>query len=235
METSDISTIYIYKKLSVKDRLMNKMLGEYWFLPSTHLKGQASAPLLLYQTKGVNIKGAMVHSILCSTKEKEIIETDADAIFTDFWFTPVEYKLRSLVNSIKKPVIISLNKGMRTMEKIIDIAIMFEQAGVSAILTGNLFKSSVIEKIKKYVEIPIIAKADANPQSIVSKYKAGAEIICIIGMEISRNLLDEVKQAFPALPILSFAGNSEEIIANSLSSGADAIIYKPLLTVDYLY
>jgi hypothetical protein len=222
-----------YKKPPVKQWIMNKMLAGYSFLPLNQMDEIDRMPLSLYQTYGVNINGTTIYSILCIKSERQIKETEADAILADFWLAPDKKRLMNLVSATQKPIFISLKKGVSKTEKIIYKAKMYEEAGVSAIFTSNLITPSVIEKIRSSIEIPIISKSDPNPESIIAKHRAGADIICIMGMEISRDLLETVKQTFPFLSFLSFSGNSEEIIVNSLASGADAIIYNPWSTVDY--
>jgi hypothetical protein len=233
MNSSDLKTIYIYKKPIFRESMLNDMLSEYWFLPPRELSGSIQTPQALYQTYGFKLNESTIHSILYTKSETDIKESDADAILTEFRITPGENKLKQILSSTDKPIIVTLNRGIKRSERIIDEAKKYEQTGASAILTNNLISNSLLYKIKNSTAIPIIAKSDANEENAISKHKAGADIICINGMEISGILIEAVKTTFPLLPVISFAGNSEEIIANSLSSGADAIIYKLWIHVDY--
>jgi hypothetical protein len=233
METSDLNTIYIYKNIHTDEPLSDDMLVEYWFLPPRNLSASVITPSVLFQTYGFQLNTNTVHSVLFSSNENEVKETNADAVLVDYLSSSAERKIRKILSASNKPVIYSLKRGIRKTEKIINEAKKLEQTGVSAILTSNLISNSILEKIKKSISIPVISKSDANPDSMISRHRSGADMICIMGMEISRILVDAFKQIFPLVPVLSSAGNSEEIIANSLTSKAEAIIYKPWVHINY--
>lgn len=233
MEIAALNTIYIYKKLYLDNPVFNDKLVEYWFLPARNLYGSFRSPSLLYQTYGFKLGTTTIHSIFLPANENEIKNTDADAILLDIRFSSLKKKLSKFVDLVRKPVILSLNGAFRKTEKIIDEAKIFEQNGVSAILTGYMISNSILAKIKNSISIPVISKSVANANSMIKRHQSGADLIAILGMKISQSLIQEFKQTFPFVPIIAFAGNSEEIISNSLSSGVDAIIYNPRVHVNY--
>lgn len=232
MAASEANRILIFRNLFTGESILNEIPNENWFLPPCPISKCVKTPLAIHYTNGFNLKETRVHSILASINEKDIKETDADAILAEFWLSPGEKTLKKIMAATNKPVIVTLNRRIRKITKIVDEAKKFEILGAKAILTGNLITCFLLDKIRNAISLPIISKSEANAEGMISRHQAGANIICISGMEVSHSLIDAVKKSFPLLPIITYAENSEEIILNSLASGINAIIFKPWGHVD---
>jgi len=171
----------------------------------------------------------LICSILATTDEFEMRETDADAIIADYLMLPGEKHLKEIFSKLNKPVIISVGFGLTKTSKLPGLAKKFELLGAAGILTGRMIPNPILEKICSECSVPVIASVGTNSNEIASRINAGAYAIVLNGKNISTALINFLNDSYPNIPVIVDGGKSENIIVKSIESGADAVIYKPCI------
>jgi hypothetical protein len=202
-----------------------KSLTGYWFSkPHVNLPQK---PVLYQIPNGVMLGGRIVYTILVTTSLVDMIMTDADAILANFYWIPPISKLNELFSTVNKPVVISIRKRFLTKPKLAATIKKLEAAGTGGLFTGSRVSLSGLKYICLASSVPVFAASRPEMEEIKSKINAGAFAVCIQGKTISKELMRSLHRSFPGTPVIAVCNRSEKLIAKSVNSGTDAVIFKP--------
>jgi hypothetical protein len=211
--------------------LYESLTGKLFFFPLGS-QYHSRKPIYLSSARGFLLRNKLIRSILATTDEFEMRETDADAILAGFLILPGEKHLKEIFSKVNKPVIISVGIGLSKTSKLPSLAKKFEILGAAGIYTGRMIPNSVLEKICSACTVPVITSTNMNYKEIGRKINAGAFAIKINGKNISKSLIDSLNESYPNIPVIVYGGKSENIMMKSIESGVDAVIYKPFILFD---
>jgi hypothetical protein len=153
-------------------RFMYESLTGKWFFFPFGLQYHSRKPSFLSSTKGFYLRENQIFSILFTTDEFEMRETDADAILADFLVLPGEKRLKEIFSKVNKPVIVSVRFGLSKIAKLPSIAKKIELSGAAGIYTGRMLPNSVLKKICSVCTVPVITSINTNFKDMCTKIDA---------------------------------------------------------------
>ena len=84
-----------------------------------------------------------------------------------------------------------------------------------------------IRMIKETVEIPVVYTVVSEKIDLERKLATGLDFINVSGADRTPQIVAEIRQRYPELPIIATGGPTEDSIRATIQAGANAITYTP--------
>jgi len=209
-----------------KNTLWRKMKEALSRQPSPPLK----VPQIVGLCPGIPVGGALIRSAIFSTDLAIIENTDCQAIFAVYPFSPSERIIRGLVNTSGKPVFCGIGGGLTRGKKSMYMAEIAEQAGAKALIVNQPFPGKVIRKIFESRSLPVISTVADLDYDISARIRSGVAIIHVAAGLSTPALIEKIKRTEPAIPVMATGGKNIEHLTDAVNAGADAIVLTPPTT-----
>ncbi|MFH7001822.1 beta/alpha barrel domain-containing protein [Flavobacterium bizetiae] len=204
------------------------LLEKLFWRSKREKKALTTPEIIEKKCEGILIGEQKLKSFLFSTDMAIIENNDADAILAVYPFAPSSRIIKSLVDFCSKPVICGVGGGTTRGKKSLEMAQYAEEMGAAGIIVNIPFENHDLQKIRKKINIPIIASiASSDYNFLKSKIDAGVDIFHVTGGKYTNKILKDITVHFPGFPIMATGGTSLGNIEESISSGSKAIVLSP--------
>ncbi|WP_414838711.1 hydrolase [Carnobacterium sp. TMP28] len=184
-------------------------------------------PEIIRKASGIVINGKRIRSFIFTTDIAIIMNNNADAIIAVYPFTPHPAVVNGITTVANMPVVAGVGGGLTHGPRSSNIALFAEAHGCISVVLNSPTPLSTISEVNGIVDIPIILTVVSEFTDIQEKLDAGVDIVNISGAANTANIVREVRQAFPELPIIATGGPTLESIQRTIEAGANAITYTP--------
>lgn len=185
-------------------------------------------PNAIYNASGIRIQGTRIKSLIFSTDIAIIRNSNAQAVFAVYPFTPQLAIVQSIIQGSSIPVFAGVGGGTTSGPRSVSIALECELLGAYGVVVNTPMKNEVIRDMYEVLDIPIIATVVSKHDDFVGKINAGARILNVSGGKKTAELVAYVRSIIGnEFPIIATGGDDESKIHSTTQAGANAITYTP--------
>lgn len=185
-------------------------------------------PNAIYNASGIRIQGTRFKSLIFSTDIAMIRNSNAQAVFAVYPFTPQLAIVQSIIQGSSIPVFAGVGGGTTSGARSVSIALECELLGAYGVVVNAPMKNEVIQEMYNVLDIPIIATVVSKNDDIVGKINAGARILNVSGGKNTAELVRYVRSIIGnRFPIIATGGDDDEQIQTTIDAGTNAITYTP--------
>lgn len=185
-----------------------------------------SVPDAIYDCKGIKIFGRRIKSIVFSTDVSIIRNCNADAVIAVYPFTPQPVITQAVMMVADCPVFVGVGGGLTKGERVINLARHAEYQGATGVVLNAPTSNETIKEVSKTVDLPIVITV-VKEDDIEKRLDAGAQILNVSAAARTPELVANIREKFPDVPIMATGGPNEESIKATIKAGADAITWTP--------
>ena len=117
-------------------------------------------------------------------------------------------------------------QGIRTTQLAWDA----EAEGAMGVVVNAPMGNLDIERICKYIDIPLVVTVLNEHTDIQARLDAGASILNVSAASRTPEVVSRIREKFPDVPIIATGGPTSESISATVEAGANAISYTPPTT-----
>ena len=185
-------------------------------------------PNAIYNSSGIRIQGTRIKSLIFSTDIAIIRNSNAQAVFAVYPFTPQLAIVQSIIQGSSIPVFAGVGGGTTSGPRSVSIALECELLGAYGVVVNSPMKNEVIHDMYEVLDIPIIATVVSKHDDFVGKINAGARILNVSGGKRTAELVAYVRSIIGnEFPIIATGGDNEANIHATIDAGSNAITYTP--------
>ncbi len=188
-------------------------------------------PEVIQEASGIIVLGRKIRSLIFSTDIAIIRNCDADAVLAVYPFTPQQVISEAIINASSIPVFVGVGGGTTKGLRSVYIAQDAEAQGAFGVVVNNPMSNTNISLIKRVIDIPIISTV-ISAEGIQERLDAGATILNVAAGKNTSDVVREIRQKYPKVPIIASGGKTDESIQRTIEAGANAIVYTPIPTSD---
>ena len=156
-----------------------------------------------------------------------IRNSNADAVFAVYPFTPQPAITQALLTVAECPVFVGVGGGTTTGKRSVQMAAVSEMQGAAGCVVTTPATAEMVEHITNIADIPVIATVVRCDDDAHAKVRAGAKILNIAAGKNTPQVLRELRKHYPNLPLIAPGGKTPESIRETIAAGANAIIWTP--------
>lgn len=190
-------------------------------------KAALRVPDEIEEASGFTLFGRRIKSLLYSTDVAVIRNSNADAVFSVYPFTPQPAITQALLTVAECPVFVGVGGGTTTGKRSVQMAAVSEMQGAAGCVVNSPATPQMIEHITNITDIPVIATVVRCDDDAHAKVRAGAKILNIAAGKDTPQVLRELRACYPNLPLIAPGGKTPESIRETIAAGANAIIWTP--------
>ncbi|MDJ1467469.1 MULTISPECIES: hypothetical protein [Xanthocytophaga] len=187
-------------------------------------------PEEIEQCTGIRIFGKLLRSFVFSTDVAIIRNCNADAVISVYPFTPQPIITHALILAADKPIFCGVGGGLTTGERAVEIALDAEFQGAMGVVLNKPTPNSLIKKLKKTLEIPIVITVVSEDEDFEARLRAGVDIFNVSGAAKTVDIVKKIRSISKDISILATSGKQPENIVEVIKYGANAISYTPPTT-----
>ena len=190
-------------------------------------KHMIRVPQVIDQASGIRIFGKLIKSLVFTTDIAIIRNCNANAVIAVYPFTPQPIITHSIINVSDVPVFCGVGGGTTTGVRVLNLAEDAEFQGAVGVVLNAPTPNEIISFLKQKIDIPIVITVVSEKTDIKSRLEAGADIINVSGASKTIDIVRQIREEYPKVPIIATGGPTEESIVNTIEAGANAITYTP--------
>ena len=175
-------------------------------------KAALRMPDEIEEASGFTLFGRRIKSLIYTTDVAVIRNSNADAVFAVYPFTPQPAITQALLTVAECPVFVGVGGGTTTGKRSVQMAAVSEMQGAAGCVVAD---------------IPAIATVVRCDDDAHAKVRAGAKILNIAAGKNTPQVLRELREHYPNLPLIAPGGKTPESIRETIAAGANAIIWTP--------
>ena len=184
-------------------------------------------PACVSECSGIRIFGRRIKSLAFSTDVAIIKNINADAIIAVYPFTPQPVISQAIISVSDVPVFVGVGGGITTGARAVRLAVHAEHQGAHGVVLNAPTPNEVIGQIKERVDLPVVITVVSAHTDIRGRLDAGADILNVSGAGATPDIVADIRQDFPEVPIIATGGPTEESIRRTIQAGANAVTYTP--------
>lgn len=193
----------------------------------TYRHGALCVPQEISQCGGISLFGRVLKSFVFSTDVVAIRNCNADAVLAVYPFTCQPAITEALMIAAECPVFTGVAGSTTRGQRSVDLARYSEMQGAAGVVLNSSSKPDVIRSVSQVVDIPVVVSVSNFDEYVQVRIAAGATIVNVAAGRNTVDVVRQVRQAFPAIPIMASGGKTGESILQTIEAGADAIIWTP--------
>lgn len=190
-------------------------------------KHMVRVPEVINQASGIRIFGKLIKSLVFTTDVAIIRNCNANAVIAVYPFTPQPIITHSIINCSDVPVFCGVGGGTTKGKRVSNLAEDAEFQGAMGVVLNAPTPNETIEFLKQKIDIPIVITVVSDKTDIRKRIEAGADILNVSGALKTIEIVKEIREEFPEVPIIATGGPTEESIIKTIEAGANAITYTP--------
>ncbi|MGT2665917.1 hydrolase [Streptococcus rifensis] len=184
-------------------------------------------PKAIWECSGIKIYGRLIRAVIFTTDVAIIANTNADAVLAVYPFTPSPAIAKSIMSVATIPVFAGVGGGLTQGYRSANMSLFSESEGAMAVVTNGPTSVDTIEQMNEMIDVPIIYTVVSEHSDIASRLEAGVDILNISGGASTVEMVKQIRQQFPEVPIMATGGPSEDTIRAVIAAGANAVTYTP--------
>ncbi len=192
--------------------------------------GILNIPEATYAASGIIINGRRIKSLVFTTDLAIIRNCDADAVFAVYPFTPQQVISDAIIKASYIPVFCGVGGGTTQGLRTVTLAKDVECQGAMGVVLNAPITNPNLAAVAKAVDIPVIITVTKQDTDIAARIDAGASILNVAGGASTPEIVRNIRDRFPDVPIIASGGNTDENIEKTILAGANAITYTPPTT-----
>ena len=196
---------------------MQKFIPSYNGTLRSHL---VEVPSCISACSGIRVFGRRIKSVVFSTDVSIIKNINGDAIIAVYPFTPQPIIAQAIISVSDIPVFVGGDRSVRMAE-------FSENQGAFGVVVNAPITDITISQIKEVVDIPVIATIVSTQMDVGKRLASGADILNVSGAAQTPEIVRQIRQQFPEVPIIATGGPTPESISATVEAGANAITYTP--------
>lgn len=197
-----------------------KVVGRY-------RKAELPLPKEIESCSGISVFGRTIRSFVFSTDLAIIRNCDADAVLAVYPFTCQPAITQGLLDYAECPVFAGVAGSVTTGIRSVELAMQSEMQGALGVVANAATRPGVIASIARSVDIPIVVTTGAFSDYMKKQLAAGAQIVNVSAGKDTPQVVSEIRDHYPDLPIIASGGGTPESIRTTIAAGADAISWTP--------
>ena len=190
-------------------------------------KAALRMPDEIEEASGFTLFGRRIKSLIYTTDVAVIRNSNADAVFAVYPFTPQPAITQALLTVAERPVFVGVGGGTTTGKRSVQMAAVSEMQGAAGCVVNSPATAEMVEHITNIADIPVIATVVRCDDDAHAKVRAGAKILNIAAGKNTPQVLRELREHYPNLPLIAPGGKTPESIRETIAAGANAIIWTP--------
>ncbi len=175
---------------------------------------------------GFTLFGRRIKALMYSTDVAVIRNSNADAVFAVYPFTAQPAITQALLTAAECPVFVGVGGGTTTGKRAVQLAAVSEMQGVAGVIVNSPASPEMVASIASIVDVPVVATV-VRVDDARAKVAAGAKILNVAAGKETPQVLRELREAFPNMPLIAPGGKTDQSIAATIEAGANAIIWTP--------
>ena len=187
-------------------------------------------PTAAYKASGILIYGKRIKTLVFTTDIAIIRNCDADAVLAVYPFTPQQIIADSIIKAADMPVFCGVGGGTTNGMRTVNLAKDAEHSGAMGVVMNAPITNDNIRMVYDEIDAPIVITVANENTDIAARLEAGASILNVACGKDTPKVVRKIRQQFPDVPIMASGGNSDELIAETIAAGANAITYTPPTT-----
>ena len=176
-------------------------------------------PEAIKQCSGISLYGRCVKSLVFSTDVAVIRNVDADAVLPAI--------TQALLAVSEVPVLTGVGGSLTTGQRAIDLAVHSDMQGVAGVVVNASTDPRTIAGMAERVDVPIVVTATKLDALVHDQIAAGARIVNVAAAKETAYVVEDLRRAYPNLPIMASGGPNDETILATIEAGANAISWTP--------
>jgi DNA-binding NarL/FixJ family response regulator len=184
-------------------------------------------PTCIAECSGIRVFGRRIKSLAFTTDVAIIRNINADAIIAVYPFTPQPAIHRAVMQAADMPVFVGVGGGVTRGLRVVNLANDAEHEGAFGVVVNAPTSNEVIQKLKQVLDIPVVVTVVSDRTDVSGRIAAGADILNISGARQTPDIVRQVRERFPDVPIIATGGPTEDTIMATIRAGANAITYTP--------
>lgn len=190
-------------------------------------KAALRMPDEIEEASGFTLFGRRIKSLIYTTDVAVIRNSNASAVFAVYPFTPQPAITQALLTVSECPVFVGVGGGTTTGKRSVQMAAVSEMQGAAGCVVNSPATAEMVEHITNIADIPVIATVVRCDDDAHAKVRAGAKILNIAAGKNTPQVLRELREHYPNLPLIAPGGKTPESIRETIAAGANAIIWTP--------
>ncbi len=132
-----------------------------------------------------------------------------------------------VIREINAPVFVGVGGGITTGARSVRLAVQAEHQGAFGVVLNAPTSNEVIREIKNEVDLPVVVTVVSAHTDIRGRLDAGVDILNVSAAAATPEVVAEIRQDFPEVPIIATGGPTDDSIRRTIQAGANAITYTP--------
>lgn len=187
----------------------------------------ARVPDIISCTSGITVQGRQLHSFAFTTDAAIIRNTNADAILAVYPFTGEPVITQALLTAAQAPLFVGVGGGTTTGPRVIQLAMMAEMQGAAGVVLNAPAPPSTVYDVARITNTPVIATVLTCDDELDEKIEAGASIINVAAGRRTPDVVQQIRQRHPSIPLLASGGSTDGSMAETIVAGANALTWTP--------
>lgn len=196
-------------------------------IEGTYRHASILAPDEIAECRGIEIFGHVIRSFAFSTDVVTIRNCNADAVLSVYPFTCQPVITQALLAVAERPVFTGVAGLTTGGQRSVDLALISESQGAAGVVVNVTTDPDTIRAIAARVDIPVVVTVANFDEYAQTRIASGAWIVNVAAGWDTANVVAQVRQAFPDLPIMASGGKDGATIRATIAAGADAISWTP--------
>lgn len=184
-------------------------------------------PEAVWQCSGIVVFGRRIKSLAFTTDLSILRNINADAILAVYPFTPQPIINQALLMAADIPVFAGVGGGLTTGRRVLSLASFTEMQGASGVVVNAPTAPETIKRVAEELDIPIVVTVVRWCEELHQQIEAGASILNVAAGAKTAELVRQIREKYPDIPIMASGGPTEESISETISAGANAITWTP--------
>ena len=187
-------------------------------------------PKSAYKASGILIYGKRIKTLVFTTDIAIIRNCDADAVLAVYPFTPQQIIADSIIKAADMPVFCGVGGGITNGMRTVNLAKDAEHSGAMGVVMNAPITNDNIRMVFDEIDAPIVVTVTSENTDIQARLDAGVSILNVACGKDTPKVVRKIREQFPDVPIMASGGNTDELIAETIAAGANAITYTPPTT-----
>lgn len=185
-------------------------------------------PEAAQEASGIRVLGRTIRSIVYTTDIAIIRNCDADAVFAVYPFTPQQIISKAIMEASAIPVFAGVGEGRRPVHARLRSRKTPRPMARMASCSTHRPSYTTLEMVSRVIDIPVIVTVvDADRDVVANRIAAGASILNVAAGAATAQVVADIREEFPDVPLIATGGSSEESIRATVEAGANAVICTP--------
>ena len=218
------------KSFNQQDEIIAELVGEEGDIPPIESRLRHNIlrmPAEIQQASGIVVYGRRIKSLLFSTDIAIIRNCDADAIFCVYPFTAQRAVSAAVIHAASAPVFCGTGGGTTQGMRAVDLAMDAENQGAMGVVFNAPMPNRDLRTAARVLDIPIVVTVASEKTDVGRRIESGAAILNVAGGAKTPDIVREIRDRHPRVPIMASGGRTPESIAATIEAGANAIVYTP--------